>query len=300
MIISDFNSLYKTLSERGKRRLVVANGIDNHSLKAISKAIESNLVSVRVTGNKSIIETECSNSGININNFEIIDCLDEQTAVDTAVEIASTGGADLIMKGLISTDVYVKSILRKEKGLLEEGSLLSHVTVILNQSYPKPIIVSDVAVIPLPTLEQKVKMTEYLIDVAHKLGIGIPKVAFLAASEKVSQRMQATVDAFELKKLWENGRFPDSLCDGPMALDLAIDPESVEIKNFISPVAGEADCLLFPNIESGNVFYKVNTKFCNAETAAILVGTKVPVILSSRGDTIQTKLNSIALAALIG
>ncbi|MBP7508405.1 MAG: hypothetical protein KA807_11315 [Prolixibacteraceae bacterium] len=300
MIISDFNSLFKTLSERGKRRLVVANGTDNHTLEAVSNAFDNNLVTVKITGRKDLIESECTTCRIDVNKFEIIDCPDEQSAVDTAVEIASKGGADLIMKGLISTDVYVKSILRKDTGLLEEGSLLSHVTVILNKSYPKPLIVSDVAVIPLPTLEQKVRMTEYLIDVAHKLGIQIPKVAFLAASEKVSQRMQATLDANELKKLWENGRFPDSLCDGPMALDLAIDPESVEIKNFISPVAGDADCLLFPNIESGNVFYKVNTKFCNAETAAILVGTKVPVILSSRGDTIQTKLNSIALAALLG
>ena len=300
MIISDFNSLFKTLSERGKRRLVVANGTDNHTLEAVSNAFDNNLVTVKITGRKDLIESECTTCRIDVNKFEIIDCPDEQSAVDTAVEIASKGEADLIMKGLISTDVYVKSILRKDTGLLEEGSLLSHVTVILNKSYPKPLIVSDVAVIPLPTLEQKIRMTEYLIDVAHKLGIKIPKVAFLAASEKVSQRMQATVDAYELKKLWDNGRFPDSLCDGPMALDLAIDPESVEIKNFISPVAGDADCLLFPNIESGNVFYKVNTKFCNAETAAILVGTKVPVILSSRGDTIQTKLNSIALAALLG
>lgn len=300
MIISDFNSLFKTLSERGKRRLVVANGTDNHSLSAVSKAFDNNLVTVKLTGKKDIIESVCKANGIDVKKFEIVDCPDDQSAVDTAVEIASKGEADLIMKGLINTDVYVKSILRKETGLLEEGSLLSHITVMLNKSYPKPLIVSDVAVIPLPSLEQKIKMTEYLIDVAHKLGIKIPKVAFLAASEKVSQRMPATVDASDLKKLWENGRFPDSLCDGPMALDLAIDPESVSIKNFISPVAGDADCLLFPNIESGNVFYKVNTKFCNAEIAAILVGTKVPVILSSRGDTIKTKLNSIALAALLG
>ena len=112
--------------------------------------------------------------------------------------------------------------------------------------------------------------------------------------------MEATTDAQKLKELWANGNFPESVCDGPMALDIALDAESARIKNFDSPVAGNADCLLFPNIEAGNIFYKTNTKLCRAETAAIVVGTKIPVVLSSRGDTMDVKLNSIALAATIG
>ncbi len=300
MLISNFDFLFNALSKKGKKRLVIANGVDNHSIEAAKMAIDLNIVSVAITGNKLEIEAACSEGGISSENFDIIDCHDAQTATDIAVEIASKGNADLIMKGMINTDVYVKSILRKDKGLLPEGALLTHVAVILNDKYYKPLIVSDVAVIPLPTLDQKVVITGNLIDIAHKLGIETPKVAFLAASEKVSKRMPATVDAAELKRMFLEGLFPGSVCDGPMALDLAIDTESVAIKNFVSPVAGDADCLLFPNIESGNVFYKTNTKFLNSKIAAILVGTQVPVILSSRGDNIETKLNSIALAALLG
>lgn len=300
MLISDFNFLFDALSKKGKKRLVLANGVDKHSVEAAKMALDRNIVSVTITGIKHEVESVCIETGIPLDSFSIVYCPDAQSATDTAVEMASSEQADLIMKGMISTDVYVKSILRKDKGLLPEGALLTHIAVIINNRYPKPLIVSDVAVFPLPSLEQKVVITEYLIDTAHKLGIETPKVAFLAASEKVSQRMPATVDAAELKRMFLEGKFPGSLCDGPMALDLAIDPESVAVKNFISPVAGDADCLLFPNIESGNVFYKTNTKFLNSKIAAILVGTKVPVILSSRGDDIETKLNSIAFAALLG
>ncbi|HPR32861.1 MAG TPA: phosphate acyltransferase, partial [Prolixibacteraceae bacterium] len=139
-----------------------------------------------------------------------------------------------------------------------------------------------------------------LIAVAHRLGVSEPRVAFLAATEKVIPKMPATVEARELKRMWEKGVFPQSVCDGPLALDLAIDAESAAVKEFDSPVAGQADCLLFPNIESGNVFYKTNTKLCGAQTAAIVMGTSIPAVLSSRGDTMDTKLNSIALAAKIG
>jgi phosphate butyryltransferase len=204
------------------------------------------------------------------------------------------------MKGLVSTDVFMKAILNKEQGLLPEGALLTHVAMLNNNIYHKPLFVSDVAILPLPSLEQKKQMTHYLIEVAHKAGVAKPKVAFLAATEKVIAKMPACADAAELKKLWEAGAFNGSICDGPMALDLAVDKHAAEVKQFLSPVAGDADCLLFPNIESGNVFYKANTKFCNAIAAAIVMGTKVPTVLSSRGDSTDTKFYSIALAALIG
>jgi phosphotransacetylase len=300
MAISNLRQLFDSLKNGEKRRLVIANGIDLHSIEAASCAIKEGYVTVTITGDKNNFENQCHLANISPDEFRFLNCLSEEEAINVAVELVRNNEADLIMKGLINSDKFLKAILNKQKGLINAGTLISHITLIYNNFYGKPLLVSDVAIIPLPTLEQKIKITEYLINVAHKMGIEQPKVAFIAATEQVIPGMIATVDAEKLKKLWENGQFPISICDGPMGLDLAIDKESAEIKNYISPVAGDADCLLFPNIESGNVFYKTNTKFGRAQTAAIVIGAKVPAVLSSRGDSMETKLNSIALAAMIG
>jgi phosphotransacetylase len=298
--VTDFNSIFNTLKDKPVRRLVVANGVDSHSIEAAYSAQQKGWVSVSITGNRGLIEQQCRLSGISTEAFELIDSANEEDAVRIAVEMARNNKSDLIMKGLISTDKFMKALLNKEKGLLSPGTLLTHITLMNTPNYSKPLLISDVAIIPLPTFEQKKIMTRYLIDIAHKIGIVNPGVAFIAASEQIIERMPATTDAQKLKELWLQGYFPGSVCDGPMGLDIAIDKESAEIKNYKSSIAGEADCLLFPNIESGNVFYKTNTKFCGAQTAAIVIGTKVPTVLSSRGDNMETKLNSIAFAALAG
>ncbi|HKK82151.1 MAG TPA: phosphate acyltransferase [Prolixibacteraceae bacterium] len=282
------------------RKLVVANGVDLHTLEAVRRAVDEKIVSVIITGEKNVVINNCRKAGIDEGLYDIEDCDSENIAVQRAVEIARTGKADLIMKGMVSTDVFMKAILNKENGLLPKGALLSHVSMLKNDVYHKPLFISDVAILPLPSLDQKKQMTRYLIEVARKTGIERPKVAFLAATEQVIAKMPACADAAELKKMWEEGAFDNSICDGPMAFDLAVDKHAAEVKNFSSPVAGDADCLLFPNIESGNIFYKVNTKFCNASAAAMVMGTQVPTVLSSRGDSTDTKLFSIALAALIG
>jgi phosphotransacetylase len=300
MAISDFHMLFDSLKKGKKRRLVIANGIDAHSIEAASYAQDEGLVTVTITGSKALFEEQCLSVHISASKFRVINCLSVEESILKAVELVKNNEADLIMKGLVNSDKFLKALINKENGLLVPGTLLSHITLIFNHVYGKPLLVSDVAIIPLPTLEQKIKMTENLIDVAHKLGIVEPKVAFIAATEQILPGMVATVDAGKLKELWQKGEFPASVCDGPMGLDLAVDKESAMIKNFSSPVAGDADCLLFPNIESGNVFYKTNTKLCNAQTAAVVIGTLVPAVLSSRGDSMETKLNSIALAALIG
>jgi phosphotransacetylase len=300
MANSNLHQLFDSLKKGEKRRLVIANGIDLHSIEAASNAMKEGYVTVTITGDKDIFENQCHLANIPPAELRFINCNSEEDAINEAVELVRNNEADLIMKGLVNSDKFLKAILNKEKGLIEVGTLISHITLIYNTVYGKPLLVSDVAIIPLPTLAQKIKMTEYLINVAHKLGIEQPKVAFIAATEQVIPGMIATVDAEKLKKLWVNGKFPKSICDGPMGLDLAIDRESAQIKNYISPVAGDADCLLFPNIESGNVFYKTNTKFGGAQTAAIILGVRVPAVLSSRGDSMETKLNSIALAAMIG
>ena len=299
MKINDFSILFERIKGKKKKHLVVANAVDLHTIDAVSEAVYKDFVSLTLTGNKDTIFKNCKKIGFKSSQYSILHCETEDFAISTAVEMAHKGSADMIMKGLVNTDSFMRAILNKEKGLLPPDTLLTHVTMLINKVYHKPLFISDVAIIPNPTLEQKKQITNYLIQVANQFGIIKPKVAFIAASEKVLKSMLACTDAIQLKQLWEAGYFSDSICDGPMGLDLAIDLDSAKIKGFNSPVAGDADCLLFPNIESGNVFYKTNTKFCNAEVGAIVMGTKVPTILSSRGDTTKTKLNSIAMAAMI-
>ena len=203
------------------------------------------------------------------------------------------------MKGLISTDKFMRAILNKEKGITDRGNVVSRVTIVENENYPKLLLVSDVAVIPLPDLNQKIQMIRYLVQVAKQLKIMNPKIAIIAPSELVIPSIPSTVEAALLAKMGDRGQIRECLIDGPLALDVALDEEAAVLKGLKSHVAGDADCLLFPNLESGNIFYKVNTKLARSESAAILVGTRVPVVLASRGDSIRVKLFSIALAALM-
>ena len=276
-MITTFNELFEVLRARSKKRMIAAWGVDDHTITAASKAIEKGIVEVTLVGDKDKILEGCKNEKIDPAIFTI----------------------DILMKGLCSTDKYMRGILNKERGLLPPKAVLSHVAVIENPNYPKLLIVSDMAVIPLPDFKQKIAICKYLASTARALGIEKPKVAAIAATEQMLDGMPACVEAALLAKMSDRGQIAGCVVDGPLALDVAIDPESVAIKKIKSPVAGDADCLLFPNIESANVFYKVNSKLCkDVRQAAIMAGGMAPCVLSSRADSIDTKLNSIALAAL--
>lgn len=288
------------LAKKGPvRKMVLVNGIDSHSLEAARLATEMDFIKLVITGPGAEIRQVCQHLNMDFSSFEIIEANNEDDAALTAVKMVNSGKADLIMKGLISTDKYMRALLNKEYGLLPHKGVLSHVSVIENPNYHKLLIVSDVAVIPYPDFSQKVAIANYLIQTAHVLGIDNPKVAVIAATEQVLPSIQACTEAAMLSKMAERGQITGALVDGPMALDVALDRESAEIKKINSPVAGDADCLLFPNIDAGNVFYKMSAKWCRSEQAAVVVGARVPAILSSRGDSTQTKLYSIALAALL-
>lgn len=282
-----------------KRTLVGVNATDSHSLEAICEAVKEGFVNAIVTGNKSEIENQCKTHNLDLNLLTIIDAENEEEAALKAVaEVKKTNGC-ILMKGFISSDKFMKAVLNKEYALLPAGAVLSHVSVIDNPNYHKLLIVSDVAIIPYPTINQKIAITGYLRKMAIDLGIERPKIAIITPTEQVIQSLVSCTDAVELMKEAETGIFEPAIVFGPIALDVAIDKESAEIKNITSEVAGDADCMLFPNIDAGNVFYKMNTKLCGAEQAAVVMGANVPIVLSSRGDSMTTKLNSIALAALI-
>lgn len=300
MKIEKISDIYEVLKGyTRKKRLVVAYANDNHSIEAVYKAVKAGLVEGILIGDAKVIKQVCKEQGYDEACFKIIHEPNDVCGAQTAVEMIRNGEADVIMKGLVSTDKYMRAILNKERGLVTPNAILSHVTVMECPAYHKLLTISDVAVIPCPDLNQKISMIKYVTITAKALGVERPKIALIAPTEQVLPKIQSTVDAAVLSKMGERGQISGVMIEGPMALDVAIDREAAEIKKLTSPVAGDADCLIFPNLESGNVFYKTNTKLGGSKQGAVLVGAKVPSVLSSRGDDVETKLNSIALAAIL-
>ncbi|MBN2790447.1 MAG: phosphate butyryltransferase [Candidatus Delongbacteria bacterium] len=298
MPITKLEEMFEVLKSKEKKKMVAAYANDSHTIDAVSKAIDLGIIEGILVGDRSEIEKVCFEEGIDINKFSIVEESDEIKATQKAVDIINEGKADFIMKGLVTTDKYLRVILNKEKGLMTPKAILTHVTVIENSGYHKLLVVSDVAFIPAPDMDQKIAITNYVIKIAKSLGVEMPKVALIAATEQTSHKIPACADAAIISKMADRGQIKGAYVDGPLALDVAIDKESAEIKKLKSEVAGDADCLVFPNIESGNVFYKFHTKLTGGELGAIVCGAKVPAVLSSRGDSVKTKLYSIALGAM--
>ncbi|MBE6216586.1 MAG: phosphate butyryltransferase [Bacteroidales bacterium] len=299
-MFTTFEEIFAELRGRGTRkRMVAAWGVDTHTIAAAAKAVDLGLADVTLVGDEKLIAAACAEEGVDVTKFTVVHNPDEIPSVAQAVKMVREGEGDFLMKGLCSTDKFLRAVLNKETGLLPPKGTLTHCTTLEIPSYHKLLFVGDVAVIPAPDIKQKQIIMECLVKTAKAVGVQTPKVAILAATEQVLQSQPATIDAAMLAKMADRGQIKGCIADGPLALDVAIDKESVEIKGLVSPVAGDADCLLFPNIESGNVFYKANSKLVpGVKQAGILVGAKVPCVLSSRADSIETKLNSIAIAAM--
>jgi phosphate butyryltransferase len=231
--------------------------------------------------------------------FNIVHEPSDVTCVKLAVQAVVNGQADVLMKGLVSTDKYMRGILNKEAGLFPPKGVLSHVAVIEMKGREKLLSVSDVAVIPAPDFKQKQKLIGYLAQTAKILGVETPKVACISASEQVLPSVPSSTEGAILAKMGDRGQLGKVIVDGPLSLDVALYKEVAEHKKVTgSSVAGDPDCLLFPNIESANVFFKAATHIGGSELAAMVMGTKVPCVLTSRGDTALTKKYSIALACL--
>ena len=299
-MLKGFEQIFAELQSRGsKKRMVAAWGVDSHTVAAAGKAAMLGLVDVTLVGDENKIAEACREEGMDMSIFKVVHNPDELSSVSAAVNMIRKGEGDFLMKGLCSTDKFLRAILNKETGLLPPKGTLTHCGVLQIPGYHKLLFVGDVAVIPAPDLKQKQVIMQCLVNTAKAVGVAVPKVAIIAATEQVLPSQPASIEAALLSKMVERGQIKGCIADGPLALDVALDRESVEIKGLVSPVAADADCLLFPNIESGNVFYKVNSKLVpGVRQAGILVGAKVPCVLSSRADSIDTKLNSIAVAAM--
>ncbi len=296
-MIRNFENLVYSLHHSGKKkRVAVVCPADGHTEYVVKRSLQEDIACflfVNAGKIKPEFEELCTQYPGCIKTYE---CGNADDAARKAVELVRNGDADVLMKGTINTDNLLHAVLNKEHGLLETGRVLSHISVAQIPSYGKFLVFSDAAVIPAPTLEQFDSMLRYTIGVCHNLGIDNPKVALLHCTEKVSEKFPHTLSYMELIRRAEEGTYGDVCLSGPMDVKTACDAESGKVKGISSPVVGDADILIFPNIESGNVFYKTITLFGKADIAGILSGTTAPVVVASRADSNESKYYSLALA----
>ena len=297
--IKNFDELIDHLRMRGDRkRVAIVWPSDVNTRLAVNRALEAGFISAIMVGCRKECEEDrvLMRHSANIDFVEAEDCDD---AARKAVALVHAGKADILMKGMLNTDNLLRAVLNKEDGILPKGKVLTHITVADIPGFPRLLFFSDPAVIPYPKLEQRASQIGYLAYAAHAFGIDEPKIAMLHCSEKVDTRhFPQTADYVELKERAAKGEFGKIILDGPLDLKTSCSLESLKKKHLTSPINGEADCLLFPDIESANMFYKAITLFCHAQTGAVLQGTMASVVLPSRGDTVASKFYSLALAAL--
>ena len=298
-MITNFEGLISKVKECSKKTVAVAVAQDDAVLEAVAAAKERGIADAILVGDEAKIREIAASINVDLEGFRIINEPDNWQAALTAVKLAHDGEADMYMKGLIDTKSFLKSILDKEVGL-RTGKPLSHVAVFDVEAVPQLMFLTDVAFMTYPTLEDKVHIIENTVEVAHACGLECPKVAPLAAVEVVNPKMPCTVEAAELTKMNLEGKITGCIIDGPLSMDIAIDPEAAKHKGATNRrVAGDADILLFPDIHAGNLVYKTLVHTTKVKLGGILTGTKVPAILTSRSDDFETKVNSIALAAVV-
>jgi len=278
--------------------LAVAAGADTDVLMSIKNAQELGLIKPILFGNIPDIESIASTVGFDTTHAELVQADSAVSACELAVQHVSSGRADLLMKGLVDTSVLLKAVLNKEWGLRTD-KVLSHVTVFQLPDSDKIRLISDAAMNIAPDLSAKKQIIENCLPIANSLGMTKPNVAVLCAVEKVNPKMQATLDAEALSTMNLNGEITGCFVDGPFALDNAVSETAAHHKGIDNPRAGHADILLVPDIEAGNMLYKSITYFAHGSVACVVSGARCPIVLTSRADSDEAKLNSIALAVLL-
>ena len=297
-MLKTFDEVLNKAKDYGPKKMAVASAGAEDVLKAVEAARKEGLTDSILVGDKKEIIQIANEMDIDPTNYEIIDRLDKTEATRCAVELVRNKKASILMKGMIGTARILKAILDKEIGL-RTNRILSHVYTLQIKGYDRLLTMTDGAMSISPNLEQKAQIIQNAIYYAHSMGIEKPKVAAVAALELVNPDMPATIDAACLAKMSERGQIVGGIVDGPLGFDNAISKEAAKHKGVESPVSGEVDIVLVPNIESGNIFAKGLVYLANAVPAGLLLGAKAPVVLVSRSDSAQSKLYSIALGVLM-
>ncbi len=297
-MVSNFESVLRKAKEIERKTVSVAVAQDEHVLEAVKAVNEQGIANAILVGNEKEIREIADKIDMDLSNIEIINELDINKAARTAVECVSTKRAHMVMKGLIDTANFLRAVLDKEIGLRTKG-LMSHVAVFEIPKYDRLILVTDAAMNKYPDLNEKVEIVKNAVTVSKALGNKLPKVAPICAVEVVNPKMPPTLDAAALSQMNARGQIKGCLIDGPLAIDNALSEEAAKHKGIESPVAGKADIMLMPNIEAGNVMYKTLAFTTESKNGGLLIGAAAPVIVTSRADSYETKMNSIALAALV-
>lgn len=294
-MIRDFDDLLNQAKSIERVTVSVAAAEDEAVLKAVKYSVDLGFVKPILVGDKNKIDLIARNIGLT--DYEVVNCNSPEESVKKAVELVKTNKAKVLMKGLVNTSTYLRGILDKENGL-RTGRLLSLLAVYELPQYHKLLYCTDSGINVAPYLKQKKDiMTNALLSMSS-MGIKNPKTAILTANEMVDPKVQSTMDAFELVKMVGEGEIPQCIAEGPIAFDVAFDEHAAKHKGIDSKIAGDVDLLVFPNIETGNVLGKSWLRFNDAKWAGIVLGATNPIILGSRSDTAEIKVNSIALACL--
>jgi phosphate acetyltransferase len=293
---------YERLLERCKSLsptpTAVAHPCDKTSIQGAVEAAELGLLTPILVGPREKIEAAAKQSGIDISPYEIIDAPHSHAAAEAAVRLVREGKAEMLMKGSLHTDELMSAVVARDTGL-RTARRISHCFVMDVPAIDRVLIITDAAVNVFPTLEDKVHIVQNAIDLAHALGKPQPKVAILSAMETVNPKVQSTIEAAALCKMADRGQITGGILDGPLALDNAINLTAAKIKKIESPVAGQADILIAPDLEAGNMLAKSLSFLADADAAGIVLGARVPIILTSRADSVMTRLASCAVAALV-
>ena len=300
--VPDFETLHRLAREyaqrAGRKRLAVAQAADEQVLLAVRDAFSAGIVEPILTGSKERIRPLMERLGMDQRDYAIVDVADTEEAAREAVRLVSSGQADLVMKGVAQTSMVLRAVLDKQIGL-RTRRLLNHVAIYDIKTHPKLLLMSDAGMVIEPTLMEKVQIIENAVVVANALGISEPKVAVLSAVDTVNPAMPKAVEAAALSKMSERGQIRGCIVDGPLTLDAAVMKESAEMLGVKSRVAGNADILIVNSIEEGNVLSKSLSMFAKAGFAGVIVGARKPVLVVSRADSPESKLNSIALGVVL-
>ncbi len=293
-----FNELLMSMRPDTPRTIALCCATDVHALRAVIDAHKMGFANAILCGDKNEIERVAIDNKLDISDFEILHCEDELSAAGSAVSLVRDGRANILMKGQIHTADILRAVLNRETGIRGDG-ILSHVSVLYSQSRKRTLFLTDIAMVMYPTLEQKVGLIKNAVSFVRRMGVSCPRVAPLCAVETLNPAMQATVDADALQKMNANGEIQDCIISGPISFDIAVSHDAACAKKYTGPIQGDADILLFGNIEAGNNTIKAMVQFGDWIFGGLVLGARAPIILNSRSDSKLSKLYSICCACMM-
>ena len=292
-----YEALVRACRELPPVRTAVAHPCDETSLRGAVEAAEAGIIKPLLIGPEARIRNLAASLNLDISKLQIVPTPHSHASAAKAVEMVRNGEADAVMKGSLHTDELMAEVVDRERGI-RTARRISHVFIMDVPTYPKPLFITDAAINIFPKLEEKADIVRNAIDLAHALSIQLPKIAILSAVETITSKIPSTIDAAALCRMADRGQITGALLDGPLALDNAISREAARIKQIASPVAGDADILLVPDLEAGNMLAKELSFLADADAAGIVLGARVPIILTSRADSVRARMASCAVAAL--